>query len=89
MENESMEPTRSIKPSILYFGTPVVLLSTHNEDGSTNLTPMSSAWTLGTAMTKRLFELGWINRYPQGRAVMLTKDGAEGLLRQFGLDFSL
>lgn len=37
----------SIEPSILYFGTPVVLLSTENEDGSANLAPMSSAWALG------------------------------------------
>ncbi len=32
---------------ILYFGTPVVLISTLNEDGSTNLGPISSAWWLG------------------------------------------
>lgn len=37
----------TITPSILYFGTPVVLLSTGNEDGSFNLSPMSSAWALG------------------------------------------
>ena len=37
----------TITPSILYFGTPVVLLSTQNEDGSFNLAPMSSAWALG------------------------------------------
>src|SRR5581483_3137647 len=37
----------AIEPSILYFGTPVVLLSTENEDGSANLAPMSSAWALG------------------------------------------
>ncbi|MCM2391653.1 flavin reductase family protein [Streptomyces albipurpureus] len=37
----------TISPSILYFGTPVVLLSTENEDGSFNLAPMSSAWALG------------------------------------------
>jgi flavin reductase (DIM6/NTAB) family NADH-FMN oxidoreductase RutF len=36
-----------IKPPILYFGTPVVLLSTENDDGSPNLAPMSSAWALG------------------------------------------
>lgn len=36
----------TIQPSILYFGTPVVLLSTENEDGSANLAPMSSAWAL-------------------------------------------
>lgn len=37
----------TITPTILYFGTPVVLLSTENENGSFNLAPMSSAWALG------------------------------------------
>ena len=36
-----------IEPAILYFGTPVVLVSSANEDGSANLAPMSSAWWLG------------------------------------------
>jgi flavin reductase (DIM6/NTAB) family NADH-FMN oxidoreductase RutF len=36
-------------PAILYFGTPVVLVSTLNEDGSPNLAPMSSAWWLSTS----------------------------------------
>ncbi|TVZ90424.1 flavin reductase family protein [Streptomyces sp. BK340] len=36
-----------IEPSILYFGTPVVLLSTQNQDGTFNLAPISSAWALG------------------------------------------
>jgi len=36
-----------IEPSILYFGTPVVLISTLNEDGSANIAPMSSAFWLG------------------------------------------
>ncbi|WP_052398186.1 flavin reductase family protein [Streptomyces sp. NRRL F-5123] len=36
-----------IEPGILYFGTPVVLLSTRNEDGTANLAPMSSAFWLG------------------------------------------
>jgi flavin reductase (DIM6/NTAB) family NADH-FMN oxidoreductase RutF len=35
------------EPAILYFGTPVVLVSTTNEDGSPNLAPMSSAFWLG------------------------------------------
>ncbi|GAB2457285.1 hypothetical protein GCM10027187_26620 [Streptosporangium sandarakinum] len=39
-----------ITPNILYFGTPVVLLSTENEDGTFNLTPMSSAWALGSTV---------------------------------------
>ncbi|WP_030346483.1 flavin reductase family protein [Streptomyces californicus] len=37
----------TVTPSILYFGTPVVLLSTENENGTFNLAPMSSAWALG------------------------------------------
>jgi flavin reductase (DIM6/NTAB) family NADH-FMN oxidoreductase RutF len=32
---------------VLYFGTPVVLIDSRNEDGSANLAPMSSAWWLG------------------------------------------
>lgn len=35
-----------IEPKILYFGSPVVLISTMNEDGTPNLAPMSSAWWL-------------------------------------------
>jgi flavin reductase (DIM6/NTAB) family NADH-FMN oxidoreductase RutF len=37
----------AIEPKIMYFGTPVVLISTLNEDSSANLAPMSSAWWLG------------------------------------------
>lgn len=41
-------PTHTrIEPGILYLGTPVVLISTVNEDGSPNLAPMSSAFWLG------------------------------------------
>src|SRR5215218_8658926 len=32
---------------VLYFGTPVVLISSRNPDGTTNVAPMSSAWWLG------------------------------------------
>ena len=35
------------EPPILYFGTPVVLISSANEDASINLAPMSSAFWLG------------------------------------------
>jgi len=38
---------REITPPILYFGTPVVLISTLNPDATPNLAPMSSAWALG------------------------------------------
>lgn len=37
----------TIAPAILYFGTPVLLVSTANPDGSPNVAPMSSAWWLG------------------------------------------
>jgi len=38
---------RTIEPKILYFGTPVALVSSLNEDGSTDLAPISSFWALG------------------------------------------
>lgn len=36
-----------ISPAIYYWGTPVVLISTTNEDGTANIGPMSSAFWLG------------------------------------------
>lgn len=38
---------KQIEPAILYLGTPVVLISTLNENDTPNLSPMSSAWWLG------------------------------------------
>jgi flavin reductase (DIM6/NTAB) family NADH-FMN oxidoreductase RutF len=38
---------RTSEPSILYFGTPVVLISSENENGTYNLAPISSAFWLG------------------------------------------
>lgn len=38
---------KTIQPSILYYGTPVVLLTTLNEDETTNISPISSSWALG------------------------------------------
>ncbi|TWB51662.1 flavin reductase (DIM6/NTAB) family NADH-FMN oxidoreductase RutF [Rhizobium sp. ERR 922] len=35
-----------IKPSVLYVGTPVVLITSLNPDGTTNISPMSSVWAL-------------------------------------------
>jgi flavin reductase (DIM6/NTAB) family NADH-FMN oxidoreductase RutF len=37
----------SREPSILYFGTPVALISSLNADGETNIAPMSSVFWLG------------------------------------------
>jgi flavin reductase (DIM6/NTAB) family NADH-FMN oxidoreductase RutF len=36
-----------ISPAILYWGTPVVLVTSENEDGTSNIAPISSAWWLG------------------------------------------
>jgi flavin reductase (DIM6/NTAB) family NADH-FMN oxidoreductase RutF len=46
MDQYSAPNNLVIRPSILYFGTPVVLITTRNPDGSANITPMSSAWAL-------------------------------------------
>ena len=48
----------TITPPILYFGTPVVLLSTENADGTFNLAPMSSAWALGQVIVLGLGSQG-------------------------------
>lgn len=40
-------PSQTISPAIFYWGTPVVLITTENEDGTFNIAPMSSAWWLG------------------------------------------
>lgn len=44
----------TIEPKILYVGTPIALVTTISPDGSANIGPMSSAWTLG-----RTVVLGW------------------------------
>jgi len=38
---------KSVDLPIYYFGTPVVLISTTNDDGTTNIAPSSSIWWLG------------------------------------------
>ena len=49
---------KTIEPTILYFGTPVALISTLNPDGSANLAPMSSAWWLGWSCMLGLGQMG-------------------------------
>lgn len=43
------------------------------------------AGELGEAFAQRLFDLGWLRRARQGRAVYLTQEGREGLAQRFGL----
>jgi flavin reductase (DIM6/NTAB) family NADH-FMN oxidoreductase RutF len=45
---------RLIRPPVLYFGTPVALVTTISPDGSENIGPMSSAWALGYTIV-----MGW------------------------------
>jgi flavin reductase (DIM6/NTAB) family NADH-FMN oxidoreductase RutF len=47
-----------INPSVLYFGTPVVLIVTRNADGTPNITPMSSIWALGASVVLGLSSAG-------------------------------
>jgi flavin reductase (DIM6/NTAB) family NADH-FMN oxidoreductase RutF len=49
---------KTIEPTILYFGTPVALISTLNEDGTANIAPMSSAWWLGWSCMLGLGAMG-------------------------------
>lgn len=37
----------TVKPKVLYFGTPVALITTIDNDGISNIGPISSAWALG------------------------------------------
>jgi flavin reductase (DIM6/NTAB) family NADH-FMN oxidoreductase RutF len=41
---------RTIEPTILYFGTPVALITTLDQRGNANIGPMSSVWALGWTM---------------------------------------
>lgn len=49
---------KNIEPTILYFGTPVALISTLNEDGTPNIAPMSSVWWLGWSCMLGLGTMG-------------------------------
>ncbi|WP_349879567.1 flavin reductase family protein [Micromonospora sp. HUAS YX12] len=68
----------TIHPKILYFGTPVVLLSTENEDGTSNLAPMSSAWALGQVVVLGLGAEGQTARNLRERPdLVINLPGAE------------
>lgn len=57
MQETHEEPRyQTISPKILYFGTPVAIISSLNEDDSTNLAPMSSFWALGWTMVLGLLD---------------------------------
>ncbi|MFJ7405898.1 MULTISPECIES: flavin reductase family protein [unclassified Lysinibacillus] len=47
IKQKPIQHTKIINPKILYYGFPVILLSTLNEDGTVNISPLSSSWALG------------------------------------------
>lgn len=57
-ETQIRDMHKTIEPTILYFGTPVALISSVNEDGSPNLAPMSSVWWLGWSCMLGLGQMG-------------------------------
>ena len=61
-----LPPTLNITPAVHYFGTPVALISTVDETGHANLTPMSSVWALGDRLVLGLSD---------------SSQGAQNLLR--------
>lgn len=67
---------RVVEPRVLYFGTPVVLISTENPDGTTNLAPMSSAWWVGRSCLLGLDETSatTINLRRTGEVVLNLAD---------------
>ncbi len=65
-------PSVQIAPSVLYFGTPVALISTVDRAGRANLSPISSLWSLGNRLVLGMAceGKGWINLRAQGEAVI-------------------
>lgn len=56
--NTAADDFVAISPEILYFGTPVAVISTLNCDGTTNLAAMSSFWALGDRFMLGLTRFG-------------------------------
>ena len=66
----------TIQPSVLYFGTPVALVTTLDERGAANITPMSSIWALDDRLVLGLSGQGQgcINLLRSGEAVVNLPD---------------
>lgn len=84
---------RTIAPTILYYGTPIILLTTTNEDGTTNISPISSSWALGNTIVLGLGVggKGLKNLQEQGECVLNIPDpslweNVEALARLTGVN---
>jgi len=75
----SLPAQRVIEPSILYFGTPVVLITTRNPDGTPNISPMSSAWALADRVVLGLTSAsqGCTNAVRTGQCVINLAEAAQ------------
>lgn len=69
MSERPLPTHRVIEPSVLYVGTPVYLVGTRNPDGTTNLAPASSHFSLGRTIVLGLEEGGQsldnVRRHPE------------------------
>lgn len=90
---DGMREHRVITPSVLYFGTPVAVISSVNGDGSTNIAPISSFWALDDLVVLGLGASGQTARNLRERpdlVVNLFEDGAwaqiDALGRMTGAD---
>ena len=62
MDSQIPDPFVAVSPEVLYFGTPVAVISTLNADGTTNLAAMSSFWALGDRFMLGLTSFGQTGR---------------------------
>lgn len=62
MDTHIPDPFKVVSPEVLYFGTPVAVVSTVNPDGTTNLAAMSSFWALGDRFMLGLTSFGQTGR---------------------------
>lgn len=69
MDSQIADRFVAVSPEILYFGTPVAVISTVNPDGTTNLAAMSSFWALGDR-----FMLGLSSHGQSGRNLARTAE---------------
>lgn len=64
-----LDPHRPLSPAILYFGTPVALLSTVDDTGHPNIAPNSSLWWLGQTAV-----IGIAANSQTGRNLLATRE---------------
>ncbi|MGW4379876.1 flavin reductase family protein [Kitasatospora sp. NPDC004531] len=80
--NDDRTTHRTIEPHVLYFGTPVVLLSTIDAVGAVNLAPISSAWALDRTVVLGLGPDGRTARNLAARPELVVNVPGPSLWRQ-------